>query len=127
METVNIKRYSLSFKQTVVREYEAGASLTSLCKKYGIANITIKRWIEKFGRYGIRHKLMVIQTPEECTRQHELEMENAALKEALAAVELDKLMLTACLQVAEKKYGIDVKKTKEQILSKRRKLRQANR
>ncbi len=114
MTTVTIKRYSLAFKQAVVREYEAGESLTGLKHKYGITGATtIKKWVEQFGRYGTRHKLMVIQKPEEQNRIHELEQRVADLEKALAQVTLDKIMLTATLEVAEREYGVKVKKTHE--------------
>lgn len=52
------KDYSMSFKLSVVREYETNAiSLGSLRRKYGIqGNNTIKRWIEKYGNFDISHK-----------------------------------------------------------------------
>lgn len=122
MESVIVKRYSLAFKQSIVREYEKGASLTFLQKKYGIASrTTIERWVEKFGRFGTRHKLMVIQQPEEQNKFTEMETRIAELEHALAQAELDRLMLTACLEVAEKDFGVDVKKTREVVLSRRRK------
>lgn len=114
MTTVIVKRYSLAFKQAVVREYEAGESLTSLSHKYGITGATtLKKWVEQFGRYGTRHKLMVIQKPEEQNRIHELEQRITDLEKALAQVTLDKLMLTATLEVVERDYHIKVKKTHE--------------
>lgn len=120
MTTVTIKRYSLAFKQAVVREYEAGESLTSLSHKYGITgSTTLKKWVEQFGRYGTRHKLMVIQKPEEQNRIHELEQRIADLEKALAQVTLDKLMLTATLEVVEREYDIKVKKTLERPSSTR--------
>jgi transposase-like protein len=42
MTTVKIKRYSVAFKQAVVREYEAGESLTSLGHKYGITEADLE-------------------------------------------------------------------------------------
>ena len=120
MRTVTIKRYSLAFKQAVVREYEAGESLTSLSHKYGITGATtLKKWVEQFGRYGTRHKLMVIQKPEEQNRVHELEQQITNLEKALAQVTLDKLMLTATLEVVERDYDIKVKKTHERPSSTR--------
>ena len=117
MKTVTIKRYSLAFKQAVVREYEAGESITGLRQKYGITGATtVKKWIEQLGRYGTRHKLMVIQKPEEQNRIHELEQRIADLEKALAQVTLDKLMLTATLEVAERDFGVKVKKTGERPL-----------
>ncbi len=39
------KRYSEPFKRQVVSEYEAGASLKALQRKYAIGNLsTLKRW-----------------------------------------------------------------------------------
>jgi transposase-like protein len=41
-----IIRYNQAFKQQVVREYEAGASIYQLRQKYGIGGYqTVKRWI----------------------------------------------------------------------------------
>ena len=40
MKKEPIKRYSQAFKQQVVREYEAGASATSLAQRYGIGTHT---------------------------------------------------------------------------------------
>ena len=120
MTTVIVKRYSLAFKQAVVREYEAGESLTSLQHKYGITgSTTLKKWVEQFGRYGTRHKLMVIQKPEEQNRIHELEQRVTDLEKALAQVTLVKLMLTATLEVVERDYNIKVKKTHERLSSTR--------
>ena len=125
MESVSIRRYSDAFKQSIVREYEAGASISSLGRKYGITgNSTIKRWVGQFGRYGTRHNLMVIQTPEERNRITELEQRIADLEHALADAQLDRLMLSACLTVAEEQYGVDVKKTRAQISSKQHKRKQ---
>ena len=122
METVTIKRYSLAFKQSVVREYENGESLSGLQRKYGISGAaTIKNWVERFGRYGTRHKLMVIQKPEEQQRIRELEERITELEKALAQITLDKLMLLATLEVAEREYGRVLKKTPAQRLSKQQK------
>jgi transposase-like protein len=53
-ETMNkepIRRYSQAFKQQVVREYEAGASIYQLLQKYGIGgHNTVKQWVKQYGR-----------------------------------------------------------------------------
>ena len=123
METIKVRRYSLSFKQAIVREYESGESLTFLNRKYGVGRPSLKRWVEQYGRNGTRHKLMVIQHPEDQNRMKELEQRIADLEHALAESQLDRLMLSACLTVAEEQYGVDVKKTREQLLLKQRKQR----
>ena len=64
-QKVVVKRYSVAIKQKIVREYEAGATMSELRRKYGIGGgATIRAWIEKYGREGLRHKLIVIQSPE---------------------------------------------------------------
>ena len=115
METVVIKRYSMAFKQAVVREYETGESIRGLNRKYGITgSTTVKKWVEQFGRYGTRHNLMVIQKPEERNQISKLEARVAELEKALAQATLDNLMLKATLEVAEEQYGITPKKTTAQ-------------
>ena len=39
-----MKRYPESFKMQVKREHDAGASLNSLCKKYGISFYSAESW-----------------------------------------------------------------------------------
>jgi hypothetical protein len=63
---------------------------------------------------------MVIQKPEEQNRIHELQERVNELEKALAQTTLDKLMLTATLEVIEREYGTKLKKTTAQPSSKRR-------
>lgn len=66
MKKETVRRYSLAFKQQVVREYEARASIYSLRDIYGIGSyLTAKRWIERYGRFGYRAEVVVIQTAED--------------------------------------------------------------
>lgn len=106
-----IKRYSLAFKQQVVKEYEAGASASELRRRYGLGGThMVVQWVEKYGREGVRHKLMVIQTPEEQERVKELEARIAELEKLTAQLSLDKFMLECSLSVAEDMLGQPVKK-----------------
>jgi transposase-like protein len=106
-----IKRYSVAFKQHIVREYETGATVYELQKRYGITgNGTIQRWVESYGQEGLRLKVMRIQHIDEQNRVKELEAQVKELKSALAEVTLDKIMYQAMVQVAEQEYGLDLKK-----------------
>ena len=96
--TNKIKRYSEGFKRQVVSEYEAGTSLITLQKKYGISgNTTIQRWISQHGREGLRHELLHIQTAEEVERVKALEQQVEELQQALGQVTLAKLKLESQL------------------------------
>lgn len=52
------KDYSMSFKLSVVKEYETSRlSLEALQRKYGIqGSHTVKRWIEKYGNFDVSNK-----------------------------------------------------------------------
>jgi transposase-like protein len=114
MEKVKIRRYSEAFKKQVVREYESGASAYQLRQKYGIkGGGTIASWIKKYGLYGSRSELMVIQKPEEQKRVKELEKQVQRLEKALAQTTLDKLMYEAMVKIAEEEYGLELKKNIE--------------
>ena len=109
-----IKRYTEAFKQQVVREYEAGTSVHELRQKYGIGGgSTIQKWVEKYARAGVRHKLLVIQSPEEQCQVKELKARNEQLEKVVAQLMLDKLMLETTLSVAEEELGMDLKKSTE--------------
>jgi len=106
-----IKKYSTAFKQQVVNEYEKGSSIRSLNTKYAIGgNNTIKQWIEKYSRQGLRHKLMVIQTPGEQEEVKKLKEKIVQLEKAVAQLTLDKMMLEATLDTVEEELGEDPKK-----------------
>ncbi len=105
------KRYSIAFKKQVVAEYEAGASLRTLNQRYGITgSTTVQRWVGQYGREGIRHKMVVIQQPEEREHVRQLQAEVQQMKEALAQMALDNFVLKCTLAVAEEELGYEVKK-----------------
>jgi transposase-like protein len=111
MEKVVIKRYSTAFKQQIVVEYENGARISYLKSKYGIGgNGTIERWVQEYGRKGLRHQLMVIQNPEEQDEVKVLKEKIARLEKVVAQLALDKFMLETTLEVVEEELGADAKK-----------------
>lgn len=105
------RKYSLAFKQQVVREYEAGANLLELKERYGIGGgNTVRQWVEKYGRAGVRHKVMVIQSPAEQNQVKVLKEKIGQLEKVVAELSLEKLMLETILEVAEAELGIELKK-----------------
>ena len=89
-----IRQYSEAFRIQVVREYEAGESIFSLRRKYGIGGKhTVQDWVKKYGTEGLRRGLMVMQTAEERDQVKELQERNRQLEQLVAQLSLDKLML----------------------------------
>lgn len=106
------KRYSQALKQQVVREYEAGASVTSLLNKYGIAgHNTVKRWVKQYGRSAFRSEKVVIQSMEDQLEVKAMQERIAELESALAESVLDNRMLSATIDVAGRELEMDLKKT----------------
>lgn len=106
-----IKRYSLAFKQQVVREYESGASAYSLCKKYGIGTSnSVKRWVKQYGRSGFRTEQVVIQTVEDQLEVKAMKKRIAELESALAEVVLENRLLKTTIEVAGEALEMDLKK-----------------
>lgn len=105
------KRYSETFKREVVSEYEAGNSMKSLRKKYGIkGGSTIHNWIKRYGRQGFRHEIIRIQTTAEANQVNELEKKVKELQQALGKVTLEKLKLESTLEELQETFGDVVKK-----------------
>jgi len=85
------KRYTEEQIISILKEYEAGASVPELSRRHGVAENTLYRWKSKFGGMEVS----------EAKRLRELEAENARLKRLLAEAELDKAALK---EIASKKW-----------------------
>lgn len=106
-----IKRYSQAFKQQVVREYEAGASIYSLRQKYGIgAHNTVERWVKQYGRSGYRAEVVHIQTVEDQLEYRAMKQRIVELESALVQSTLENRMLKTTIEVASEALAIDLKK-----------------
>lgn len=110
-ENKNNIRYSISFKQQVVREVEEGASKGSVQRKYGIrGGETINKWIRKFGKHHLINQTIRVETMEEKDRIKALEKEVQRLKMALGDAFLAQRSLEVVIDEANRLYGTDLKK-----------------
>lgn len=111
MKKEPVRRYSQAFKQQVVSEYEAGASVYSLQQKYGIkAHRSVQRWVEQYGRSGYRSEVVVIQTVEDQMEVRAMKERLSELESALAEAVLENRMLKTTLEVASQALEMDLKK-----------------
>ena len=104
-------RYSIGFKQMVVKEIENGARIETIKIKYGIkGGGTISSWVRSFGKDHLLNKIVRIETMEEKDQVKELQRQLREAKAALA----DSLIAQRCLEIvieeANKEYGTDLKK-----------------
>ena len=75
----------------VLREHEAGAATSDVCRKHGISSATFYKWKAKYGGLDVS----------EARRLRSLEDENRRLKKLLAETMLDVAMLK---DIASKKW-----------------------
>ena len=80
-----MRRSRFSEEQIVgaLKEHEAGASTTELCRRLGISQETLYRWKRKYGGLEVS----------EARRLHALEDENRRLKRIVADLALDNAAL----------------------------------
>lgn len=113
------KDYSMSFKLSVVQEYESTSiSLESLQRKYGIrGSRTVKRWIEKYGNFDVPNKS---HRPMEKSKDQKLleleqkvrmlERRNSRLEKELEQKDMKAEFFDMMIDIAEKEYNIDIRK-----------------
>ena len=120
-----IKRYPNAFKLHVVRQVERGhLSIAQARRRYHIGgSSTIPRWLKAFGTNQHTCTIMRIQTPDEVDQLKDLQRHNQELESALAQAHLKILALESTLTVAEKHYGVDLKKNSAFKASTRRERR----
>ncbi|WPV01093.1 transposase [Mucilaginibacter sp. cycad4] len=110
--SVRVVRYSISFKQKVVREIEEeGLSVTEASRRYGIGGAeTVSRWLGALGKQYLQNKVIRVETKAEKDRLLELEQEVKKLKLALADAYLARDCAEEVVKQAGKLYGEDLKK-----------------
>jgi transposase-like protein len=113
-------RYSISFKQKVVREIEEeGLSLSEASRRYGIkGGQTIQNWLRKFGKNHLISKIVRVEMKGEKDRLKELEAELKKVKVALADATMKNDVLETIIAMVIDHYQTDVKKNLGQQPSK---------
>ncbi len=115
-------RYSISFKQKVVKEIEEeGMGIGTARRRYGIkGGATIQQWIKQFGKNHLLNKIVRVEMKGEKDRVKEMEAEIKKLKIALADATLEKHAMETLIEIVNEHYGTDVKKNLGQHPSKER-------
>jgi putative transposase len=84
---VRNSRFSMEPILSILKEAEAGAKVSELCRRSGIAEQTLYRWKAKYGGMSVS----------DAKRLKHLELENSQLKRLVAEQALDILALKAAL------------------------------
>lgn len=106
-------KYSLAFQQKVVREIERGKirSAHEAQRIYDIkGNGTIAKWIRKLGKNELIGKVVRVEMKNETDKLKELKKKVKVLESALANERIKTIALESLMEVAEERYGVDLKK-----------------
>ena len=86
MSKKNAIRYTDEFKQQIVDLYNSGSSVANLSSEYGVATVTIYKWIKQLSPVKISDDEEITAKDYKAMKKRiaELEMENEILKKATA-------------------------------------------
>ena len=103
-----VKRYSISFKKQVVKEYERGSlNKDQLQRKYGIkGNSCLLEWCRRYGKLAYPERLLPTGRPMK-------DPQKQRIKELEKALELVRLKIEAyeqLIDITEKREGIAILK-----------------
>ena len=118
MRQRTVIRYSMAFKQEVVRQLESGrfTSVNEAREHYGVgAHTTIENWLRKYGRNHLCAKVIRVEKPDEKDQIRQLKKEIRQLKEALGHSHAEKVLGDAFLEIACEKLGEDVDQFKKKV------------
>ena len=116
MKQAEIIRYSISFKQQVIRELETGrfGSILEAKEHYGInGSATIQNWLRRYGKNHLCSKIVRIEMPNEKDQIRELKNQIRQLKEALGHTQAENVINQAFLKIACERMGQDVEDFKK--------------
>ncbi len=122
MRQRTIIRYSMGFKQQVIRQLELGrfSSISEAREHYGIkGGSTISCWLRRYGRNHLCAKVVRVEKPDEKDRIRELKKQVRQLKEALGQTQAEKIIGEEFLKIACEQLGQDVEKFKKKVDTKR--------
>jgi len=116
MRQATVIRYSMSFKQQVIRELEAGRfqNVSQAREHYGINGAgTIPKWLARYGRNHLCSKVVRIEMANERDQVVELKKQIRQLKEALGHTQAENVINQAFLKIACERLGLDVEDFKK--------------
>jgi len=106
------RHFSDSFKIQKVRELEAGkVKISELCKQYELADITVYRWLNKFGSMKSKKERIVIETDSDTKQLLELKKRLAELERIIGQKQIQLDFKDKMIDLAEEMYGVDIKKS----------------
>lgn len=114
-------RYSVAFKQQVVADLENGrfGTILAASEHYGIRGaVTIRRWLQRFGKNHLIPKVVRVEKPDEADQIRQLKKQIRQLQEALGKTQMKSVLNESFLEIACERLGVDVEAFKKKVATK---------
>lgn len=112
VEDKPLRNYSVAFKMKVVEEVENGLITANAARiLYRIpGKATIAEWVKKYGINERINRTVYIMTRDEEMELFKLRKEVKRLEKALDDSQVKSIALESLIEIAEERYGMDLKK-----------------
>ena len=105
------RHFSDSFKIQKVRELETGkVKVSELCEQYELADVSVYRWLNKFGSMKNKSERIIIETDSDTKQLLELKKKVAELERVVGQKQILLDFKDKMIDLAEETYGVDIKK-----------------
>ena len=122
MRQRTVIRYSMGFKQQVIRQLESGrfGSISEVQEHFGIKSpSTVSYWLRKYGRNHLCAKVVKVEKLNEKDQIRELKKQVRQLKQALGQTQAEKIIGEEFLKIACEELDQDVENFKKKVDIKR--------
>ena len=104
------RRFSESFKKQKVKEFELGkVRICEIRKVYQVSNMTVHRWINKFGTIN-KPERIIVESKSDTQKILALKKRIAELERMVGQKEIELIFKNKLIDIAEDKFGIEIKK-----------------
>lgn len=106
-----VRRFSSNFRKEKVRELELGlVSIGDLRQQYQVSDMTVRRWIAKFGSMKSKKERLVVESQSDTIQLLELKRKVAELERIVGQKQLLIDFQQKMIELAEQEYNVDIKK-----------------
>jgi len=104
------RRFSDSFKRKKVEEIQQGkSSVMAIARAYELSATSIYKWINKFGTQS-KPERTIVESKSDTQKIIALQKRIADLERMLGQKEVEIIFKDKMIEIAEEKYGLDIKK-----------------
>lgn len=105
------RHFSDNFKKSKVREIELGKTKVSeISKQYQVARTAVYRWISKYGTMKGKKERLIVETESDTKELLSLKKKIAELEQIIGQKQVQLDFKDKMIEIAEEKYGIEIKK-----------------